>query len=143
MTQGKSHTPENSTPECLFQCSENHWVKRTKNYPETQVTSQPRPEQKTFTQAQDSLRVVPWEHVHGGMEGSRGSPTDGTSCRGGGHHQPLGRVRAAVRFNSWSCPVGDGRRSHSEALQLPGKAAAGTVWGHSPCPFPLCIRKTE
>ena len=98
VTQGKkSHTPENSTSECLFQCSENHWVKRIKKITlENPVTSQPRSELKKHLRDQDSLRVA-LEHVH--RVDGRVAEVPQTECRitGGGHHQPLGRVRAAVR----------------------------------------------
>ena len=54
----------------------------------------------------------------------------------------VGCVQQCV--SSWSCPVGDGRRSHSEApARLPGKAAAGTVYGVKGGRVPSLVHSKE
>ena len=77
--------------------SENHWVRRIKKtILENPVTSQPRPQLKRHLCDRDSLRVA-LEHVHGVDGRVTEVPQAERRVARGGHHQPLGRVRAAVR----------------------------------------------
>lgn len=138
MTQGKkSHTPENSTSECLFQCSENHCVKKIKKTTlENPVTSQPRSELKNIYTTK-THSVWPWNTFTEWMEGSRKSHRRNVVSR---EEVTTSRWVGCVQqcVSSWSCPVGDGGRSHSEApTRLLGKAVVGTVCGVKGGPMSL------
>lgn len=85
-----------------------------KNHPRNPVTSQPRPELKRHLRNQDSLRVAPGTRSRSGWKG-RGSPTDGTAVSRRRSPPAAGSGACSSAPTPWSCPVGDGRRSHSEA----------------------------
>lgn len=144
MTQGKkSHTPENSTSECLFQCSENHWVKRIKKTTlENPVTPQPRSDlKKTFTRPR-LTPCGPGTHSQNGWKG-RGSPTDGMSCRE--RRSPPAAGSGAC--SSASAP-GHVLWEMEDAVTVrppsaPGKSSRGdSVWGQvGPMSLPLMHSK--
>lgn len=81
-TQGEEPHPENSTPECLFQCSETTGLRgprKTNSRKPSHLPAQTRVK-KTFTQPR-LTPCGPGTRSRSGWKWSR-SPTDGTSCRG-------------------------------------------------------------